>query len=460
MKKQNIPIFLAICLLTALTCLDISAMALAITPIAHALNIPLGTAQWIIASYFITFASIVIIGGRLGDLWGEKNLLLVGMLFFIVGSLIGSMAHGLFIIIIARILQAIGAGIAYPNNMSTLLKTFPQEKHGSVLGIYASVVGLSVAIGPIVGGLLTHYLSWRWIFLINIPLGLICLITIAILQKKQPTPVKKSRLDLLGTLTLTIAIVALIYAIDKLNLIYQQPIIIILLLLISGLAFYLFFFFAKRVRDPLVNFHLFRHYLFRYGLLQRFLVSCINSMLLFILGIYFIKGLHYSIQTAAFLYLPYTFFLGIFSPYAGRLVDKVNIHLLLIGAIILFFSGFLLFFFGVNFYLPLPILIFSLLISGGGYSILYPGLLTVTMRPIEATDKGVASGIFFMINLTGGAAGAAIAGLLLNDNIAITAPQIAHSTAMLALFAMALIFIMLIATIYSCRALGGTKAAY
>ena len=131
---------------------------------------------------------------------------------------------------------------------------------------------------------------------------------VTVLQKNQLTPGKKPKLDLWGALLLMLTIATFVFSIDKLGTIFQHPFLIVGTIIFSIIAGYLFLFFAKRTRDPLISFHLFQHYLFRYGLTQRLLMSAVNGMLLFILSIYFVKGLHYSIQIATLLYFPYTFF--------------------------------------------------------------------------------------------------------------------------------------------------------
>lgn len=193
--------------------LDDSIANIALPSIQNQLGLSPSSLPWVINAYILAFGGLLLFGGRVGDLFGQKHTLQVGMGVFTVASLLAGLAPNGTLLIAARALQGIGAALAAPNALALIATTFPVGKsRNSALAIYGAMSGLGIVLGLLLGGVLTGTLGWRWIFFINLPIGLFVLIGSRILVDAER---HKGRLDIAGTITGTAGIASLIYAITR-----------------------------------------------------------------------------------------------------------------------------------------------------------------------------------------------------------------------------------------------------
>lgn len=193
--------------------LDDSIANIALPSIQVDLGVSAASLPWVINAYVLVFGALLLFGGRLGDLWGRRRVLRIGLAVFVAASLLGGLAPNTELLIGARGLQGLGAALAAPNALALIATTFPVGKpRNSAMGVYAAMSAVGIVAGVLLGGALTGLLDWRWVFFINVPIGLAVLAGTRVLAEGQR---RSSRLDTSGAVTGTAAMVALVYGITR-----------------------------------------------------------------------------------------------------------------------------------------------------------------------------------------------------------------------------------------------------
>src|SRR6476620_11345904 len=196
--------------------LDNTIVNVALPSIQRSLHMSISSLAWIVTAYALTFAALLITGGKLGDLYGRRKMFIAGLVVFTLASLACGLAPNAGFLIGARAVQGIGAALMNPATLSIITATFPPKQRGTAIGIWAGVSAMALAIGPLVGGLLTEHANWNWIFFINIPVGVLGVIA-ARLFIDETKDTSKEQLDLPGLVTSAIGLFALTYALIESN---------------------------------------------------------------------------------------------------------------------------------------------------------------------------------------------------------------------------------------------------
>src|SRR5438552_6051473 len=181
--------------------LDNTVVNVALPSIQNSLHITTSELEWVVNAYALTFGVLLLTGGKLADLFGRRTIFIVGLLIFTGASLWCGLAGGATSLIAARTVQGIGAALMNPATLSIITATFPPRQRGMAIGIWAGVSALALAIGPLVGGILTQDISWSWIFFINIPGGVLGVLAARILIDETRDTSRDQRLDLPGLIT-------------------------------------------------------------------------------------------------------------------------------------------------------------------------------------------------------------------------------------------------------------------
>ncbi|WP_396290644.1 MFS transporter [Curtobacterium sp. KT1] len=193
--------------------LDDSIVNIALPSIQDELGVAAVHLPWVVNAYILAFGALLLLGGRIGDLWGRKRTLQVGIVIFIVASLVGGLGQNTAMLVIARAVQGVGAAMAAPNALALIATTFETRKmRDTALSLYGAMSGIGIVIGLLLGGILTDLLDWRWVFFINIPIGLLVLLGSRTLVAAEP---HTGRLGTLGAVLGTGGMVALVYAITR-----------------------------------------------------------------------------------------------------------------------------------------------------------------------------------------------------------------------------------------------------
>jgi EmrB/QacA subfamily drug resistance transporter len=405
-----------------MTLLDLTIVNIAIPAMSRGLHASLAEIGWVINAYVIVLAVLMITGGRLGDMRGKRGLFITGVAIFTLSSLGCGLSQTVGEVIAARACQGLGAALLMPQTMSVIIATFPAERRGTALGIWGGIAGLATIAGPTIGGLLVSGLGWRWIFFVNLPIG-VFVIAAAVLVLPAVPPGRKQRLDLSGVLLASAALVAVTFGLVE----GQQydwgkvwSFVSIPLIIGAGAVLLVAFLLTqarRQDRDPLLPFGLFADRSFALMSGANLLVSVGLIGMALPLTVYLQTALGFSPLKAGLTMAPASLMSGIVAPFAGRFANK--------GGRYLVASGFTLYAGGLtvialmagpssNWYDFLP----GFLLAGLGTGCTMSPMQTIATRNVPPRLAGGAAGVLNTVRQTGSALGSAIVLAVLQSRLA------------------------------------------
>ena len=279
--------------------LDFSIVNVALPSIQRMFHLAPADLQWVVSAYALVFGGFLLLGGRAADLFDRKRLFMLGLLLFTLASLAGGLAPSPLVILVARAVQGLGGAIVSPTALALLTTTFPEGPgRNRALGVYGSVSGLGFALGVILGGVLTSVLSWRRVFFVNVPVGLLALLSASLLLPSSRASAKRSPLDLAGAVLFTGTMVSLVLALSqgaspKASM--AQVLLPGILTVVFGVIFIVV---ERRSQHPLVPLGVFRCRSLAVANLMALLTIAIASLLAFILTLYLQSVLGFSPLTS------------------------------------------------------------------------------------------------------------------------------------------------------------------
>src|SRR5436189_657184 len=197
--------------------LDNTVVNVALPSMQRSLHIDRSELEWVVNAYALTFGVLLLSGGKLADLLGRRRIFIAGLIVFTASSLVCGLADSATVLIAARTVQAVGAAMMNPATLSIITATFPPRQRGMAIGIWAGVAAMALAIGPLVGGIITEQISWNWIFFINLPLGVLGIFVARLVIDESRDTSAEQRLDVPGLLASAIGLFALTYALIEAN---------------------------------------------------------------------------------------------------------------------------------------------------------------------------------------------------------------------------------------------------
>jgi EmrB/QacA subfamily drug resistance transporter len=238
--------------------IDVSIVNVALSSIQHALAFSEANLQWILSAYTLTFGGLLLLGGRAGDLLGRRRVFMAGLIVFTFGSALCGFAQSELMLILSRALQGVGAAAISPGALSILMTTFPEgSERNRALGVWGAIAGVGGAVGVLAGGILVQYLSWRWIFLVNLPIGLTVLIlTPRYVRESRGTT--GGRLDVAGAVSITGGLALLIFGLTHAQTTAWSNAVTIAALIASAVLIVGFVVIEARVSDPILPLRIFR----------------------------------------------------------------------------------------------------------------------------------------------------------------------------------------------------------
>jgi EmrB/QacA subfamily drug resistance transporter len=392
--------------------LDNTVVNVALPAIEKDLGIGISELEWVVTGYALSFAVLMLTGGKLADMYGRRRIFLVGLAIFTASSLFCGLAGSAELLIGARVVQGLGAAFMMPATLSIITATFPPRERGTALGIWAGVSAMALAIGPLVGGLITVHIGWNWIFYINVPIGLAGLVAARVIIRESRDTSHEQRLDLPGLLSSGIALFALVYALIEANSKGWTSPLILGLFAVAAVAGVSFVLLELHQRLPMFDVTLFRNPTFAGANVVALLVSLAMFGVFFFISLFMQNVLGYSAVRAGAAFLPMTLLIIVVAPLAGRASDRVGSRWLMSGGMTL---------------LACSLLIYAQLQPDSSYLSLLPAMLlggvgmASTMTPMTAAalssvpvDKaGVGSGMLNTFRQVGGAVGIALMGAIL-----------------------------------------------
>jgi EmrB/QacA subfamily drug resistance transporter len=398
----------AMTLASSMILVDQTSVPLASPDVVQGLGGSVNDGQWVLTANILPLAAFMVLGGRLGDLFGLRRVFLTGAVLFAVATALASAAQSIVWIICMRAAQGSAAALMMPTAVAITSAVWPRDRRGYALGILAGGSSFFAALGPVLGGVLTS-VSWRLVFLINVPLALAAIaLTLAGTPDLPPDVENRRHLDWAGTGVFAVAIVALIYGLSR-----GQPDgwgspSTVIPLAICVVAFAGFGMVERRVANPLIDFRLFRRLNFLASAISQVIAGAIELGLGYLLPFYLLIVVGVGPVTAGIALIPGTIPIILAGPLAGRAFDRLGGRVPLVaGFIVLSLSGVAL---GVAATGDSAVaLIPGLLLQGAGLGVVLTVNDPVGMNAVDDADSGQAAGIINTAEQMGGAIG--IAGL-------------------------------------------------
>jgi EmrB/QacA subfamily drug resistance transporter len=392
--------------------LDNTIVNVALPSIERSLHMSISSLEWIVTAYALTFAALLITGGKLGDMFGRRKMFVVGLAVFTLASLACGLAPSAGFLIGARAVQGIGAALMNPATLSIITATFPPKERGQAIGIWAGVSALALAIGPLVGGLIVDNINWHWIFYVNVPVGVVGIVVSYFFITESRDTSHEQSIDLPGLVTSGAALLALSYALIEGNKHgWTSPEI---LGLFAGAAVLLaaFVLLELRQRLPMLDLSLFKIGSFVGANLVAMLVSLGMFGVFFYISLYVQNVLGYSPTKAGAIFLPMTVLIILVAPIAGKLSDRIGSRWLMgagmttVGVSLLLYQRI-----GVHagFWSLLP----QLMLGGLGMALTMSPMTSAAMGSVPVDKAGVGSGVLNSFRQVGGSLGIALMGAIL-----------------------------------------------
>jgi EmrB/QacA subfamily drug resistance transporter len=390
--------------------LDNTVVNVALPAIQEDLGADLSELEWVVAGYALTFAALMLIGGKVADAFGRRRIFVIGIAVFTLASLWCGLAESGEMLIAARIVQGAGAALMNPATLSIIAATFPQAQRGMAIGIWAGVSALALAIGPLVGGLLTDHLSWHWIFFVNVPVGVLA-IAASFLFVDESRDTTHVRLDIPGLSTSAVGLFALTYGLIEANTYGWTSARIVAAFAIALVSLIAFVLLERHQRAPMLPLDLFKNRTYTGANVVILLVALAMFGVFFFVSLYMQNILGFSaVQTGA-AFLPMTILIILLAPIAGRTTDRIGSRALmttgmvLIAAQLLYLSRM-----GADatFWDLLP----GLLVGGAGMAMtMTPGAAAAT-RAVPVDKAGVGAAVLNAFRQVGGSLGIAVMGAI------------------------------------------------
>ena len=331
-------IILAITLtITFMATLDSSIVNVALPTISHNLGVTLASVAWVVTIYLIVITALIIFFGKLADLTGKSRIFTFGLAVFTIGSLVCGISNSFVILLIARALQAIGAAASMSTNQGIIAEVFHKKGRGRALGMSGSAVALGNMMGPVLGGLIISVLSWHYIFLINIPIGIIAFIMgRKYLPKDSQKLHNKKALDGFGFAAFAITMLLLFSALSEGEIIGYSKLIIIAMFIGAIVSFIVFYLREKRTSLPMLDLNIFKNKLFSLSIFCAVISFSAVSCYTLILPFYLQELMQMSPELCGIIMLALPLVLALVSPISGHLSDKIGSEVLtLIGLIVI-----------------------------------------------------------------------------------------------------------------------------
>jgi EmrB/QacA subfamily drug resistance transporter len=397
--------------------LDNTVVNVALPSIQRDLGAQLSELEWIVSGYALAFAAFLLTGGKLADLLGRRLVYVIGLVIFGGSSLACALAPGAGFLIGARAVQGVGAALMNPATLSIITATFPARQRGTAIGIWVGVAASALAIGPLVGGLLTEHAGWSSIFYVNVPVGAAAIAVSFLLIEESKDSSREQRPDLPGLLTSGFGLFALTYALIEGNSHGWTSGRIVGAFAIAAVSLTAFVLLELRQRLPMLDLSLFRSGTFTGANTVLLLVTLAMFGVFFFLSLYMQNVLGYSAVQAGAAFLPMTLLVVLVAPIAGRMSDRLGsralmaIGMTLVGTQLLYFSR-------IGVHESYWALVPGMLLGGIGMPSVMTPASAAALSGVSNDKAGVGSAVLNTSRQVGGSIGIALMGAIMAHEIA------------------------------------------
>ena len=402
---------LVIAVVFAILNADITTVNVALVTLGKDLHADLADLQWGLNSYMLAFAALIVTAGRLADVFGRRRCLLAGAALFTVASLLCGIAPTLSLLVIGRILQGAGGALMLPAGMAIISVVYGAEQRAVALGTLVGVAGVAQSIGPLVGGFLTEEVSWRLVFLVNLPLVAVVMIVAARAIRESHDEKASHRIDIVGVVTLAAALTTLLLGLDATQDAEMGQLIAFGLIALSLALFVAFTIIERRAANAIVDGELLQRPAFLCSCLASWLLGFVFFLFLFIAAVYLQEELGYSALTSGIALVPFSLVLAVTGVMSGRLTKRFQLATLLIVSCVSLALGL-----AVLSFMPASYgyggMVFPFLLVAAGAGPGFTLLNTAGLAAIPPERSGQATGMIYMFRFGGGAIGIAAGSLL------------------------------------------------
>jgi EmrB/QacA subfamily drug resistance transporter len=417
---------IAVCTAIFMLLLDITVVNVALPSIQQSLNSSFSDLQWVVDAYSLTLAAFLLTAGVVGDIFGRREVFAVGLAVFSAASLVCGLSTTSLMLNLARGVQGVGGAIMFATSLALIAQAFTGRDRGTAFGIFGAVTGGAVAVGPLVGGAITSAFGWRWIFFVNVPIGIIAIfITFAkIAESRDPST---RRIDWVGFISFSLSLFALVFALVRGNDEGWSSTIIVSLLVASVVLMLIFFVNESRSSDPMLDLGLFKIPAFVGVSLVAFTLSASIFAMFLYLTLYIQDDLGYNPLPAGLRFLPLTLMAFIVAPIAGRMTVRVNSRYLLGTGMLLIAVGLFL----MSHTHPTSswtVLLWGFIVGGAGIGMVNPVLASGAISVVQPQHSGMASGSNNTFRQVGIATGIAVLGAIFSSQIVSKTTAVLNAT--------------------------------
>ncbi len=413
-------VLIVVCVAVFMLLLDITVVNVALPNIQRELHTSFTDLQWVVDAYALTLAATMLNAGSLGDMLGRKRVFLVAIALFTVASALCGAANSPLFLILARGLQGIGGAGMFAVSLAIISQEFHGRERGTAFGIWGATVGLAVAIGPLVGGALTTYAGWRWIFFVNVPIG-VAVVAGGIRELNETRNEEHGGLDVPGLVTLTSGLFALVIGLFRGADWGWSSGRIVGLFAAAAVLLVTFAAIELRQASPMFDFRLFRVPTFAGAQITAFAISCGMFAQFLFLALYLESVVGYSAVRTGVIFLPLSLGAFVVSPLAGRLSARLPVRLFLGGGLAVVGVSLLLMH-GLTLSSTASSLMPGFVVAGIGIGLVNAPLAATAVSVVEPQRAGMASGINNTFRQVGIATGIAALGAIFQNTIATNPP--------------------------------------
>jgi EmrB/QacA subfamily drug resistance transporter len=414
---------IAVCTAIFMLLLDITVVNVALPDIQRSLHSTFSDLQWVVDAYSLTLAAFLLTAGVVGDIFGRRIVFTVGLGVFSAASLTCGLSTSSLMLNLSRAVQGVGGAIMFATSLALIAQAFQGRDRGTAFGIFGAVTGGAVAVGPLVGGAITSGIGWRWIFFVNVPIGVVAmLITLSkIAESRDPTT---RRIDWVGFASFSLSLFLLVFALVRGNDDGWSSSTIVTLFVASAVLMGIFFVNGVKAKDPMLDLDLFRRPAVVGVSIVAFAMSASIFAMFLYLTLYVQDSLGYAPLPAGLRFLPLTLPAFVVAPIAGRLTVRIQSRYLL-GTGMLLITGGLLLMSRTQPGSAWTVLLPGFIVGGAGIGMVNPVLASASISVVEPQRSGMASGTNNTFRQVGIATGIAILGAIFQSQI------VSHTTAAL-----------------------------
>jgi EmrB/QacA subfamily drug resistance transporter len=402
-------ILLIACMAQFMVVLDVSIVNVALPSMQRSLHFSLSNAQWVVNAYILTFGGFLLLGGRAADIFGRRRVYLTGLTIFTLASIGAGFANSGTQMIAIRALQGVGGAILSPATLTIIVTTFQGARLPKAIGAWSAVAGAGGAVGGLLGGILTGYVSWRWVFFINVPFGIIAMVLASTFLQEMRNRDSAVKLDITGAVLITGSLASLIYGVVNTTLHGWGSSSTLTWFFLGAVLMIGFLFWELKVAShPLVPFRIFRSRTLSTANIVMFLVGGAFFAMWYFLTFYFQNILGYDPVRTGFAFLPMALGIIAGAQLSSRILTKTGVKPLLLVGTSLATLGFLWIslitttstYWG-DLFVPTVITAFAI-------GLLFAPLATAATADVERSESGLASGVLNAARTVGGAIALAI----------------------------------------------------